>query len=166
LLDKLDGLDKKVETSLLSPEDLDVKQCLKSRLSQLLREKEIKWYQHSKAKHLLEWDVNTEYFHLLANGRYRKTRIFQLQEGDNLINGDDELKKHIITYCKGLFSRSEESLITLDARRTEDIPQVTEEENLILVEFTQDEVRKAVFQMEHNKAPRPDGFSVEFYQVF
>jgi hypothetical protein len=166
LLDKLDGLDKKAETSLLSPEDLDVKQCLKSRLSQLLREKEIKWYQHSKAKHLLEWDVNTEYFHLLANGRYRKTRIFQLQEGDNLINGDDELKKHITTYCKGLFSRSEESSITLDARRTKDIPQVTKEENLILVEFTQDEVRKAVFQMEHNKAPRPNGFSAEFYQVF
>jgi hypothetical protein len=27
-------------------------------------------------------------------------------------------------------------------------------------------VREAVFQMEHNKAPRPDGFPAEFYQVF
>jgi hypothetical protein len=38
----------------------------------------------------------------------------------------------------------------LDAGRIEDIPQVTEEENHILVEeFTEDEVRKVVFQMEH-----------------
>jgi hypothetical protein len=27
-------------------------------------------------------------------------------------------------------------------------------------------VRAAVFQMEHNKAPGPDGFPAEFYQVF
>jgi hypothetical protein len=29
-----------------------------------------------------------------------------------------------------------------------------------------DEIKEAVFQMEHNKAPRPDGFTAEFYQVF
>jgi hypothetical protein len=33
LLDKLDSLDKKAETSILSPQELDVKQCLNLRLS-------------------------------------------------------------------------------------------------------------------------------------
>ena len=48
-----------------------------------------------------------------------------------------------------------------------DIPQVSQEENDALIsEFTETEVRDAVFQMEHNKAPGPDGFLVEFYQVF
>jgi hypothetical protein len=64
-----------------------------------------------------------------------------------------------------LFGRPEESSITLDAGRTEDIPQVSKEGNHILVEeFSEEEVRKAVFQMEHNKAP--DGFPTKFYQVF
>jgi hypothetical protein len=90
LLDKLDSLDKKAETSLLSPQELDVKQCLNSRLSRLLREEEIKWFQWSKAKHFLKGDMNTKYFHLLVNGRHRKTRIFQLQDGSNVINGEDE----------------------------------------------------------------------------
>jgi hypothetical protein len=78
LLDKLDSLDKKAEISLLSSQEVDVKQCLSLRLSQLLKEEKIKWYQRSKAKHLLEGDENTKYFHLLANGRHRKTRMFQL----------------------------------------------------------------------------------------
>jgi hypothetical protein len=126
-----------------------------------------KWYQCSKVKYLLEGDANTKYFHLLANDRHRKTKIFQLQDGDNIINREDELKKHITTYYKGLFGRLEESTITLDVGRTKDIPQVTLEENQILVEeFTEDEVRRAIFHMEHNKASGPDGFSVEFYQVF
>ena len=47
-----------------------------------------------------------------------------------------------------------------------DVPQVSQEENDVLIsEFTETEVKDAVFQMEHNKAPGPDGFPVEFYQV-
>jgi hypothetical protein len=66
-----------------------------------------------------------------------------------------------------LFGRPEDSLIRLVASRTDDISQVTAEENQILVEeFTEDEVRKVVFQMEHNKAPSPNGFPVEFYRMF
>jgi hypothetical protein len=49
----------------------------------------------------------------------------------------------------------------------QDIPQVSDVENEILTaKFTIDEVKKVVFSMEHNKAPRPDGFPAEFYQVF
>jgi hypothetical protein len=47
----------------------------------------------------------------------------------------------------------------LDAGQTEDIPQVSIQENQILVEESiEDEVRKVIFQMEHNKALRPYGF--------
>jgi hypothetical protein len=55
----------------------------------------------------------------------------------------------------------------MDETRTEDIPQVTFEENALLTaEYSEEEVRKAVFQMEHNKAPGSDGFPAEFYQIF
>jgi hypothetical protein len=50
---------------------------------------------------------------------------------------------------------------------TSDIAQVSQLENDILtMEFTEKEVKEAIFQMEHNKAPEPDGFPVVFYQVF
>ena len=41
-----------------------------------------------------------------------------------------------------------------------------EENELLTSEFTVSEVKDAVFQMEHNKAPGPNGFPAEFYQVF
>ena len=51
--------------------------------------------------------------------------------------------------------------------RKRNIPQVSQKENDALIsQFTETEVRDAVFQMEHNKAPSPDGFLVKFYQVF
>jgi hypothetical protein len=55
----------------------------------------------------------------------------------------------------------------LDERWRDDIPQVTEEENGLLVEsFSEEEVKRAAFQMEHNKSSGLDGFPAEFYHVF
>jgi hypothetical protein len=92
LLNKLDELDKKAENSLLNEMELNLKHVLNEWLAELLREEELKWYQRAKVKHLLEGDANTKYFHLLANGRHRKTRIFQLEDGDTIISGDAHLK--------------------------------------------------------------------------
>jgi hypothetical protein len=55
----------------------------------------------------------------------------------------------------------------MDETRIDDIPQVSTEENgLLTAPYSEEEVKKAVFQMEHNKAPGPDGFPAEFYQFF
>ena len=163
----MDNLDKKAETSILSPQEVDLKQYLKNRLAEMLRQEEIKWYQQAKVKELLEGDSNTKYFQLIANGKHRKTRIYKLQDGNHIISGDEELKNYITTYYKGLFGPPDNNNFNLDETRIEDIPQVTDTENEILTsEFTEAEVREAIFQMEHNKAPGPDGFPAEFYQAF
>jgi len=44
---------------------------------------------------------------------------------------------------------------------------VSEEENEVLVApFSEEEVKMAIFDMEHNKALGPDGFPTEFDQFF
>jgi hypothetical protein len=49
----------------------------------------------------------------------------------------------------------------------DDIAQVSPLENTFLVApFTEKEIRDAIFDMDHNKAPGPDGFPAEFYQQF
>jgi len=167
LLNKLDELDKKAENSLLHESELNLKHVLNERLAEILREEELKWYQRAKVKHLLEGDANRKYYHLLANGKHRKTRIFQLEDGHTVIDGDAQLKQHITNYYKSLFGPPENSFIELDEHYVHDIPQVSELENEHLTDaFSKSEVRTAVFQMEHNKAPGPDGFPPEFYQVF
>ncbi|WVZ94415.1 hypothetical protein U9M48_040308, partial [Paspalum notatum var. saurae] len=51
--------------------------------------------------------------------------------------------------------------------RVEDIPQVSElENNILTAQFSEEEVKEAIFSMEHNKAPGPDSFPAEFYQVY
>jgi hypothetical protein len=63
--------------------------------------------------------------------------------------------------CRSIM-RGEEPM---DETLMNNIPQVSiEENNLLMVVYTEEEVRKTIFQMEHNKAPGHDGFPAEFYQ--
>jgi hypothetical protein len=62
LTQKLDELDKKAETSQLSPNELALKIYIDERLAAILREEEICLFQRAKVKHLLEGDNNTKYF--------------------------------------------------------------------------------------------------------
>jgi hypothetical protein len=89
LLSLLDNLDKKAETDQLSDQEVNLKQYLKECLVSLLREEEFKWYERVKVITLLEGDANTRFFHLVANGKHRKQRIFKLEDDQGAVVGDD-----------------------------------------------------------------------------
>jgi hypothetical protein len=166
ITNKLDELDKKAESTMLLPHEVDLKCCLNARLIQLLREEEIRWYQRSKLDKLLQGDNNTKYFHLVANGKHRKTRISQLEDGGQIIRGEEQLKSYITDYYKGLFGPSDGVHFSLDENINFDIPQVSHENKKLTSGFIEQEVKETIFQMKHNKAPGPNGFLTKFYQFF
>ena len=94
LMAKIDIFDRKAETSLLSPQEVELRHHLKGQLTKLLREEEIYWLQRSKAIKLLQEDDNTKYFHLVANRGHRKTKIIQLKQEEGIIVGDANLKDY------------------------------------------------------------------------
>jgi hypothetical protein len=72
LLNIIDSLDIKAETSPLSESERSLKKESDERLAKLRRDEEIKWAQRAKVKHIQEGGENTKYFHLIANGKHRK----------------------------------------------------------------------------------------------
>jgi hypothetical protein len=58
-------------------------------------------------------------------------------------------------------------MLSLDEDNRDDITQISPVDNEKLVAvFTEQEVKETVFKMKYNKAPGPDGFLAEFYQIF
>ena len=81
--------------------------------------------------------------------------------------GDENLKVYITEYYKKLFGAPEPNSVVMMEDRIDDIPQLSNTENDILsADFSIEEVHDAIKQMEGNKAPGPDGFPAEFYQIF
>jgi hypothetical protein len=70
---------------------------------------------------------------LVANGKHRKSRIFRLEQEEGLIQGEKELREYITKYYKELFSPLKSIPMSLDESRCDDIPQVSIQENEMLV---------------------------------
>jgi hypothetical protein len=115
-------------------------------LAKLLREEEIKCYQRAKVTDVLLGDNNTKYFQMMANGKHKKKRIFSLDHENGKIERKANLKNYIPGFYKGLFGELEQNSFRLDPDRTEDIAQVSQEENNFLTApFTEDEIKNAIF---------------------
>ncbi|XP_057803433.1 uncharacterized protein LOC131018744 [Salvia miltiorrhiza] len=124
-----------------------------SRKSKLLQQK-------SRASWLVDGDRNTTFFHRLAKFRKRNASISRLN-----INGDDEysqniIEQHIVNHFSTLFSDNGSPAadqIEIDALIQ---PRVSEAQNRLLTTISDEgEVVAAVFDMDANSAPGPDGFS-------
>jgi mannosylglycoprotein endo-beta-mannosidase len=115
-------LESLAEVRLLSSDEIELKIQSNAQITSLLREEELKWYQHSKAQFILEGDSNTRYFHGIANGHHRRKHIQPLVQDKGRIEGHEQLKLYITNYYKGLFGPPEESSLSLEESQMDDIP--------------------------------------------
>jgi hypothetical protein len=104
---------------------------------------------------------------MIANGKHRKKLIRSLDHEGGKIEGQTNLKNYITEFYTSLFGEPLDNNISLDEEIIQDITQVSLSENEFLTaSFPIEEVKEAIFQMEKNKAPGPDGFPAEFYKKF
>ena len=121
-------------------------------MDKLRRDEESKWAQRAKVKHIQEGGNNTKYFHLIANGKHRRKKIFQLEQEEGTIVGQSNLKTYISEYYKKLFGAPDRNNFTMIETEVSDITQLSVEENDILTaEFMEEEVYEAIMQMEKTK---------------
>jgi hypothetical protein len=68
--------------------------------------------------------------------------------------GEVNLRLFISKYYKKLFGPPETNHFSMMEEINSDIPQVSvDESNILTAEFIEEEVKEAIMQMEHNKAP-------------
>jgi hypothetical protein len=99
----IDTLDRKAESCKLSTAELDSLHRANDELAILRREEEAKWAQRAKVKHIQKGKDNTKYFHIVANRKHRRKKFFQLEQDEGTIVGQENLKRYISEYYKGLF---------------------------------------------------------------
>lgn len=135
----------------------------KSDLIRILEQREIFWRQRSKQLWLHSGDKNSRYFHASASARRRTNQITQLKNSQGQwVSWDDGLADHITEQFKHLFTATrtnwQEVVECIDTR-------ISAEQNAdLLKEVSEEEVKTALFQMDPDKAPGPDGMTPAFYQ--
>ncbi|KAJ9680549.1 hypothetical protein PVL29_019768 [Vitis rotundifolia] len=132
-------------------------------LEDVLLKEEVQWRQKSRVKWIKEGDCNSKFFHRMATGRRSRKFIKSLisERGETLSN-IEVISEEIVNFFGKLYSKPEG-----DSWRIEGVDWVPiQEESAVWLDrpFSEEEVRMAVFHLNKEKAPGPDGFTIAVYQ--
>jgi hypothetical protein len=135
-------------------------------LAEALNRQECFWQEKAHLNWHLEGDRNTKFFHRIAKIKTTTKSITTLHDGEHVLTEPQHISDHVVYYYKNLFSSNivlQEQLLAEEV-----IPNlITEDLNTMLTLLpSHQEIKAAVFALNKDSAPGPDGFGAYFFQHF
>ncbi|GJT92308.1 hypothetical protein Tco_1081153 [Tanacetum coccineum] len=119
-------------------------------------------FQQTKIKWLSDGDKNNSYFHKVLKGRNNRSKILSLNDDSGISYDSEQIPQLFFKHFEDFFGRSHlvqhiEDCGTLFHKR------VSEEDALrIIVDVSDNQIKKAMFDIDDSKAPGPNGFTAAF----
>ncbi|PPR92692.1 hypothetical protein GOBAR_AA27977 [Gossypium barbadense] len=136
----------------------------RNKLSNLYSKEEGYWAQRSRISWLREGDRNTKFFHVRATNRQKQNNIERLKDHSGRWVYDTKgICKIVGNYFQNLFKSS---IDYNDEMEMGYIPKCVDHEinNILVKDFTDEEILAAFNQMDPRKAPGIDGLSGVFFR--
>ncbi|KAK1283408.1 hypothetical protein QJS10_CPB21g01069 [Acorus calamus] len=125
---------------------------------------EIEWRQKSKALWLKAGDNNTRFFHTIASQHKRSNCINSMHIEGVLHHGQQAIASQLVEHFSRAFRRPRR---WFPKWKDETLPQLSRDQlNGLARPFHEEDIQRAVFSAEGDKAPGPDGFTFRFFQAF
>ncbi|GKA81855.1 gag-pol polyprotein [Tanacetum coccineum] len=120
--------------------------------------------QKSKIQWLKEGDFNSAYFHNMVKGRVIKSRIESVYDEDGNMFHNDDMAAKFVDHFKKFFGKCDVVYPIEDHENlfTKKLDPETAEE--LVIPVSDDEIKKALFDIEDNKASGPDGYTSKFFK--
>ena len=134
---------------------------VRSQVEHLLSLKEISLRQKSRMLCIKEGDNNTKFFHKMANYHRRYNHLSVLEVDGVIYEDEAEVAAQVVQFYKSLYQEFEEWRNFVEGLEFDQIGEV--ERGWLERSFEKDEILLVVKDMEGDKAPSPDGFSMAFF---
>ena len=151
---------------LMTDENLAAQKELLVRIELLMEQEELIWVQRARANWLKHGDRNTSFFQRYASMRRRRNKIKGLIDDHGVKQENNGVMCAMVkNYFAHLFTRENGEI---DNSVLESVPRkVTDGMNEeLLLPFTEQEVKEALFNIGDLKARGPDGLHAIFYKRF
>jgi len=107
-------------------------------------------------KWVCEGDANTQFFHLVANGRRRKKTITMLESEGVTITDQNEIREAIYAYYRKLFGAQPETKLTLGEAAWAEHDKLDSQDNASLLKpITEEELKETIFRDERRYGAGP-----------
>ena len=135
----------------------------KKELEELLLREEVHWRQKARVKWVREGDCNSKFFHKVVNGRQNRKFIKILENDRGLVlDNIDSISEEILHFFEKLYSSPPKE--SWRVKGLDWSPISAENDSRLDSLFTGEEICKAIFQLDRDKAPEVDGFTISLFQ--
>lgn len=137
-------------------------------LHDLITKEEMFWRQRSRKAFLKEGDHNTNLFHLTTLKHRMDNRISILNTNEDLTENEEIIKREAMEFFSRLLQGDPDLNLDKHNMFLECIPScISEAHNFPLTSIpSSDDISKASFCFEGDKAPSPDGFPLLFFHKY
>ena len=146
----------------LSLEETELKKEAKESYKKWVLMEESHWRQLSREIWLKEGDKNTRFFHRMANAHRSNNSLDKIKIDGVWLLEEQEVREGIANaYQQMLF---EDSGWKADTGRLQ-LDQISQQEvENLEIPFSENEIQSALMEMNGDKAPGPNGFTMAFWQ--
>jgi exonuclease III len=157
----LNDLEEQIANGAIDPSSFNSKEKVNNFWEQI-QFKESLLRQKSRTRWIQEGDSNTRYFHSNIKGRRRRNHIAMLKKEEEWVEGADDIKSIVLDHFSKHFKEDWSNRPYLQGI---DFNSLSSEDNeLLLAPFSEEEVKDVIFSCDGNKSPGPDGFNINFYK--
>jgi hypothetical protein len=161
-LDVILQLDIAQDFRTLTTEEKSLRAALKRRVMGLAVLERTRKRQASRINFLREGDANTKFFHLRVNSRRRKNTIQRLKRNEGWASSHTEKAQLIHEHFSGVLGAPPGRSLDFN---WEVLDPSVEDLDALGLPFSEDEIHQTILTLPHDKAPGPDGFTVEFFRA-
>lgn len=140
--------------------------ALQKEIDELLKREGMRWKQRAKQHWLSKGDRNTAFFHSWVQHWRKINCIRKIQDEQGQVwRKKRDISRVFLEYYNRLFTSQTSSQV--ERRIGHVVPRVSVEMNRwLLHHFSEEEVKRALFQMHPLKSPGPDGYPALFYKKY
>ncbi|RVW55650.1 LINE-1 retrotransposable element ORF2 protein [Vitis vinifera] len=146
----------------LSEEETESKKEAKDSYAKWVSLEETHWRQHSRELWLREGDNNTGYFHRMVAAHRRFNHVDRIKIGGVWLTEEKDVREGVANAFQHLLTENSDWKADIEGLQLEQLNQ-QEAENLEQP-FSEEEIHSALMEMNGDKAPGPDGFTMAFWQ--
>ena len=157
---RLDELDLRDDEDGLDDSEREERKSFFAELSVSKSKQEAIMFQKARQSWIKQGDLNTKYFHSLVKWRRARNQLHGIFVNNKWSDNKEEVKIKVCEFFEERFARNDGCQVRMD---NVDFNSISEADNEMLVgEFSDEEVKAAVWGCESSKSPGPEGFNFGF----
>ncbi|XP_068472346.1 uncharacterized protein [Phaseolus vulgaris] len=161
---RINVLDIKDDDRGLDESEREERRSLLANLNKVMFKQEAIMSQKARQKWLKQGDLNTKFFHLSVKWRRARNELHGMFVNGRWCEDKEVIKDKVRVYFEDRFARKEGCQVRLDNVRFNSISE--EDNELLIADFSEDEIRGAVWNCDSSKSPGPDGFNFGFLKHY